>query len=517
MEPKELGTETPTDKHNAQRRGNVITPQPGNEGQEGSDHSLTPTSSDGGDGRVTPPGIRTALKDIGEYEFDPTGEAERTRIEEDAIATALVMFSPTTAPTELPQLKTDTWPYSGREPNPITIGTARKLLGAAYAEIPCELEAAGDHGYAWIIEPEETWLQRDGVATITAPTKALEITVFDLKAQWEYTIKARRYTMYKHLMQEGKTKIMMWFGKEMFVDLFVNGVLPPRVTAQELLSHIAETYATPQANRICMEKVEEQVNAPYDPKKPVEAYFLTLQEAHTHATMLGVEYTNKQIMNKALKQFELQYEKDSYKAEKKWNERPSKEKTWKDFKNYWKNEIHQWSAFNGRTKRTQAHNAVDMESLIEDVSALQAETRSLQANNCELVRQLQFHQALQADRQQQQQFSQDDISTITDQLAAGIGRQLATESTRRQELLHTAANRNPRDYAHLNDGKGKRFSSYCWKCGCNCTHWTRKCLLLSGNERKKYRDADFDNLMGGSTKFLDRRGKHQSEFAFDSL
>ena len=496
-----------------------------------------PPTSPQTEGQETPPRLREAQDYIGDYKFDPSLgeaeiEAERQRTEEEAIATALVMFSPTAAAVELPNLQTEPWPYAGKKPDPITIGTAKKLLAAAYANIPCEYEAAGDHGYAWMIENDDTWLERSGVSAIVAPSKPKEVTSFDMRAQFEYAVKSKRYGMYKHLCQEGKAKITEWFGKEMFVDLFVKGVLPPNVTPKELLEHIATTYATPHSNRICMETVEEQINGPFEASEPVEAYFMRLQEARAHAQMLGIDYTDPQIMNKALKQFELRYDKDAYKAEKRWNEQTEKT-SWTDFKNYWKEQVHQWSMYATRgSKKKYANEAIDVQSLVSDVSALQAEAKTLQENNSQLIAQLQFHQALQTEHTQKE----DDISTITTQLS-GLQRQLENmripgfadgcirtdntsdsgTRTRAQELLHIAHNRNPRHYSNANDGKGKRFSSYCWKCGCNCTHWTKKCLELTGSERKKYRDADFDNTMGGSTKFLDRRGKYQSDYNFDSL
>ena len=130
-----------------------------------------PTTED----QVTLPRLRAALEDIGNFEFDPeheaTAAAEQQQIEDEAIAAALVMFSPTAAAVELPRVQTEPWLYKGRKPDPISIGMARKLLAAALAEIPCEYEAAGDHGYAWMIEDQETWLKRGDVCTITVPTK----------------------------------------------------------------------------------------------------------------------------------------------------------------------------------------------------------------------------------------------------------------------------------------------------------------------------------------------------------
>ena len=47
-------------------------------------------------------------------------------------------------------------------------------------------------------------------------------------------------------------------------------------------------------------------------------------------------------MSQAIKEFERQFPDDTYKAEKKWNERDETEQTWPLFKEYWKEVIHDW-------------------------------------------------------------------------------------------------------------------------------------------------------------------------------
>jgi hypothetical protein len=276
-----------------------------------------------------------------------------------------------------------------------------------------------------------------------------------------------------------------------------------------------------------MEEIEAAFNGTYDAKKPFEVYFMQVQEACRHGELMGQPFTDEQTINRALKQFELQYGYDATKAEKKWYNKPEEEQTWTKFKEYWKHEIHQWEAA-GKTKK-QAHNAVDIEGLAKSVSALQAETRSLQEDNTSLAEELRFERAYNAQHTSRRTDARGDNATTISELTTalqGLKQRLARSndastntaaSPDKSALLKIARQRNPKDYAHLNDGKGKRFTSYCWKCGCNCTHWTRRCYTLSESDRKKYRDADFDNLMGGSTQYLDRRGKHQSDFGFDSL
>ena len=517
MTKNNVHTDTPTNINRpVSEEPIVITPV---SNVQGGTEEAAPPEDEASTGESTLPGIREARDFIQGFEFNLDREIAREEEKKTTELAALMMFSTPTG-VELPTLRTETWPYAGKKPNPISIGTAVKLLAAAYSEIPCETAGAGVHGYAWIVEDDAIWLTRDGTSLINPPEKPEPITEFDIKAQWEYSMKARRFTLYNHLIQEGKTKLVTWFGKEMFVDLHKDGVLPNTKTPKELITHLSATYALPRDRRRHMKQVTEEFNAPYDPKKSVEAYFMGLQDARTHAELLGRPFTDSQTMDMALQQFETHYEKDAYKAEKKWNERKAQERTWEDFKTYWKTEIHQYETMAGSKK--QAHQVVDLNSLVESVNALKAETLSLQEDNATLTQRLEFQQALQAERSTDRGNDNDSISTLTNYIE-NLERRYASQQgdgsggSRREEMLHTARNRNPKDYQNLNDGRGKRFSSYCWKCGCNCTHWTRKCLELSSSERRKYRDADFDNLMGGSTRFLDRRGKYQTDFNFDSL
>jgi hypothetical protein len=481
--------------------------------------SRTESVSDAPQARAsTPPILQETIKDFEDYKFDVESDTEER--EDEALALAMMMYE-SKATTELPSLRTEKWTYSNKKPNPVSIGVARRLLAAGYAQVPCELEGAGIHGYAWMVELDQIWIARKGTSTVTAPTMPRRGTSYSVRERWEYNERLRDFTVYNHLMQEGKGKIIEWFGKAYFVDLHVNGLLPPDVTPRKLLQHLSDTYAQPRDHRRHMVTVEEKFDTAYDPRNAVEAYFMKLQEARSDAALLGQPYTDQQVMNKALRQFETHYEKDSYKAEKKWNEKADNEKTWERFKTYWKEEIHQWETITGRaTKQANQAEEIDLHSIVESINALQAETKS---NNM-LVQQMQFQQALQAE-EQSRGTSRDDMSTITDQFMDNIvgrlhargGTPNQSSATRRDQLVSIAKARNPGDYKSLNEGKGKQFSSYCWKCGCNCTHWTRKCFILSATDRKKYREANFDNLMGGSTKNLDRQGKYQVDFDFDSL
>eukprot|EP00532_Pseudo-nitzschia_australis_P014141 CAMPEP_0168276532 /NCGR_PEP_ID=MMETSP0141_2-20121125/18615_1 /TAXON_ID=44445 /ORGANISM="Pseudo-nitzschia australis, Strain 10249 10 AB" /LENGTH=171 /DNA_ID=CAMNT_0008218659 /DNA_START=443 /DNA_END=954 /DNA_ORIENTATION=- len=118
----------------------------------------------------------------------------------------------------------------------------------------------------------------------------------------------------------------------------------------------------------------------------------------------------------------------------------------------------------------------------------------------------------------------DDMSASTDILEWFTDMSTATSPTAFLSLNKPATRdriterRNPKSFQHLNDGKGKVFASYCWCCGCNCTHWTCRCNCLTPDKRDKYKAADFDNRMGGSTKYLECCDHYyQIEYGFDSI
>ena len=472
-----------------------------------------------------------------EQQVRPQQERNVTENRPNKSPVAYAMYSPRAA-AELPTIRTEKWPYDGHSPNPISIAKARKLLAVAYARVPCELDGADVHRHAWIIETKATWDRRRGTSTVTAPTKPIKELDYDIGKQMAYADNMDMYRVYHHLVQEGNSKLIEWFGEPMFVDLYVDGLLPAASTPTELLSHLEATYSQGHDLRRHMERVEQEFNAAYDPKKPVEHYFMRMQEARANAELLGQPYTDEQAMNKALLQFEKHLEKDAYKAEKKWNEKAPTVKTWAAFKTYWKKEVHQWEV--AAKKTHQANQAIAeittrMDSMQLAMSALETENRTIHERNDALVaRQIQFRDALNAE-QSRRQPEGDDMSTLTDYRSAymaGLNAAVAAQSSLgggtpstvtdsgsrdTARLLAAARERAPDAYRNIDGGRGKRYNKYCFHCGVNCTHWTSRCYELTDADKARYRAATVDNTMNGSTHHIDRWKKYQKDYNFDSL
>ncbi len=272
----------------------------------------------------------------------------------------------------------------------------RRILAAGYAAIPCELDGAGEHGYAWMIDKPNDWKARPGVnELIQVPQKPKRVMSADMAEQYVYMLKMNEYKVYNHLVQEGRNTIIEWFGKAMFLDLYVDRQLPIDKTPRDLLEYLASTYATPRTNRQYMENVRKAFNAPYDHKQPVESYFMKLQEVRDSARILGEPYSDQQLANKAIAQFERALGKDTVrKMETRWYETPDTQQTWADFKVFWKEEIHLYQRLDGTgNKATKAaHQAMVMEDLQSQIVHLKEENRSLVAGQISIGKTLQQDQ-----------------------------------------------------------------------------------------------------------------------------
>ena len=86
-----------------------------------------------------------------------------------------------------------------------------------------------------------------------------------------------------------------------------------------------------------MEQVHKEFDTPHDPKADVKTHFMRLEECRNDAEFLEDNFTPKQLMNKAIGEFIKACGKDGTKGEDLWNDKPEANKTWSNFKTFWKN------------------------------------------------------------------------------------------------------------------------------------------------------------------------------------
>ena len=73
--------------------------------------------------------------------------------------------------------------------------------------------------------------------------------------------------------------------------------------SRELLDYLTEIYAPAELHHQHVHTVKTMVKSPYNPKRPVEDYFATLQQAKDNAVLLNIGYTDTQLMFYAMTQF----------------------------------------------------------------------------------------------------------------------------------------------------------------------------------------------------------------------
>jgi len=234
-------------------------------------------------------------------------------------------------------------------------------------------------------------------------------------------------------------------------------------------------------------------------------------------------------MYRAMTQFEDQLtRKQAGKIEKKWLEMPAKNCTWATFKMFWIKAILCRKYL--RLDKRAAHQASiecnnDLSSAMKTMEIVRHHNQLLAQQQHALSAQIdsicEEHNACAAPPVHDT--TSDDISALTDIIGRFAAMSTVTSQTASSTISSATPprnhrrNRGPKQFKDANGGKDNLFSSYCWKCSCNCTHWTCKCPHVTPAKCAKYRGADFDKRVDGSTKFLKRRGHYQNKFGFDSL
>jgi len=141
---------------------------------------------------------------------------------------------------------------------------------------------------------------------------------------------------YSRLVCEGTDKLLTWFGRDVFEPLHVRRHLPSHLTPRELLDYLTEVDVPKELHRRHVDKVKAIAKSSYDSTKPVKTYFATLQQAKDNAVLLDITYTDTQLMNYAMKQFEEQLTcEQAGKIERKWLDLPAETRSWVAFKMFW--------------------------------------------------------------------------------------------------------------------------------------------------------------------------------------
>jgi len=145
---------------------------------------------------------------------------------------------------------------------------------------------------------------------------------------------------------------------------------------------LTEVYAPEENHQRHVNKVKAMINSVYDPTKPIQTYFASLQQAKDKAILLNIAYTERQLMYYAMTQFENQLtHKQAGKIERKWLELPVDTTTWAAFKMFWIKAI-LWRKYLGMDTHAANHAALernnnDLASAMETVASIRHKNQLL--------------------------------------------------------------------------------------------------------------------------------------------
>ena len=149
----------------------------------------------------------------------------------------------------------------------------------ACAKIDCDEAKAGIHGFAWIAETEETWLQQSGASKAPILVKKARPKKGTPEESMLNGCKIKAHLLYRHLRIEGQKALIEWFGPAKFCDMQQNGILPATATPTDKLDHPKLTCGTLRNCHRCMIEVEKSLQEPHDPSKGVEIHLMRLDES----------------------------------------------------------------------------------------------------------------------------------------------------------------------------------------------------------------------------------------------
>ena len=196
---------------------------------------------------------------------------------------------------EFPTLKTKAWPCKNETPNPVIVNKATLFLAESLLVINCDMGEAGVHGHAWIIEDDETWEKQDGITKFKPPAKPCKHANTTVQERLDRADRLQECNLCVHLMNEAKSKIIEWFGQEMFVDLCKNGLLPAETTAKDLMAHLKKTCAQEHDCRRHLDARDKRFNKPLQRNMKVKTHFMQPQQAQADASLLKALQTSQQM------------------------------------------------------------------------------------------------------------------------------------------------------------------------------------------------------------------------------
>jgi hypothetical protein len=252
------------------------------------------------------------------------------------------------------------------EPDNQTIHTTRKFLQANSRAIDTHLGGGtlghlgliiSDAFYAMIApttNKEPTlWVTPNAPGRAPATTDGTAAQISGARHIWEEDVQT--YQTCTSVQQALKKQIISVF-EPMSLDILNDNIVGyANISARGMLDHLFETYGNITA--VDLEINFEHMGRAWDPQQPVETLFKQIQDCADYSEAGGVHIGNPQQINVG---YEIIFATGHFmSACRRWNERPTAEKTWTLFKSHFAAAQRQHKQMQGESAATAGYHSAN--------------------------------------------------------------------------------------------------------------------------------------------------------------
>jgi hypothetical protein len=250
------------------------------------------------------------------------------------------------------------------EPDYQTIHATRKFLQANSQAIDTHLGGGtlghlgliiSDASYAMIAPPTAEapplWVTPNAPGRAPATTDGAAVQISAARHQWEEDVQT--YRTYTSVQQALKKQIISVF-EPMYLDILNDNMVGyANVSARDILDHLFDTYGNITA--VDLEINFEHIRRAWDPQQPVETLFKHIQDCAHYSDAVGVLIGHPQKINVGYATIFATWHFMS--ACRRWNKKPSAEKTWTHFKSHFAASHRQHKQMQGESAATAGYHS----------------------------------------------------------------------------------------------------------------------------------------------------------------
>jgi hypothetical protein len=369
------------------------------------------------------------------------------------------------------------------EPEYQTIHATRKFLQANSRAIDTHLGGGtlGHLGliisydsYAMIAPPTDEaptlWLTPNAPGREPSATDGTAAQISAARPLWEEDVQT--YRTYTSVLKPLKKQIISVF-EPMYLDILNDNMVGyASISAIDMLDHLFETYGNITA--VDLEINFEHMRRAWDPQQPVETLFKQIQDCSDYSEAGGVLIDHPQQIN--VEYATIFATGHFMSAFRRWNEKPSAEKTWTHFKSHFAADHRQHKQMQGESAATAGYHSANA-SMTQNEDHMDEATIGALAN---------LATATASDR---------GVVAALTWANSRLAKQLEDNSSGLRELKallnqERREKRGPRGFSPSS-------SNYCWTHGYKVgkTHTSRTCNTPKPGHKA---EATRDDNMGGS-------------------